>query len=216
MASVNHSFLSAKSEQTDATLIGPNEWNANHVSSGAVNAVIVTDGSGNLTYDNTFTYASGSATITGTATSSTVTAQVASVSSTVTCQAVSASSNVTCAAVNATGGLGYPGGLGIGGTVTQLTNKGTAVTINKLTGQITTSNASLSVNTLVTFIVNNTTVKANDTVIVNITSGATQLYIIQVGAIVANTSFTISLYNVTGTASDTLVIQYTIVRGATT
>lgn len=63
MASVNHNFVSAKLEQTDVTLVGPNEWNAAHVAVGAVNAVITTDGSGNLNYDNTFTYSGGVLTV---------------------------------------------------------------------------------------------------------------------------------------------------------
>ena len=31
MPLVNHAFVSAKAEQTDPTLVGPNEWNAAHV-----------------------------------------------------------------------------------------------------------------------------------------------------------------------------------------
>lgn len=83
MASVNHNFVSAKLEQADSTLVGPVEWNAGHVAVGAVNAVITTDGSGNLTYSNSFTYSASLLTVAasagvisgGTTASSTLTLQ---------------------------------------------------------------------------------------------------------------------------------------------
>ena len=59
---------------------------------------------------------------------------------------------------------------GSGGTVTQSTSKGTAVTLNKPTGLITTHNASISGNSAASFTFNNTYItSANDYVIVNTT-----------------------------------------------
>ena len=55
--------------------------------------------------------------------------------------------------LSGTGALGY--GTGAGGTVTQLTSKSTAVTLNKPTGKITMNNAALAAGASVTFSINN-------------------------------------------------------------
>jgi hypothetical protein len=68
--------------------------------------------------------------------------------------------------------LGYSG-TGTGGTVTQLTSKSTSVTLDKLCGQITMSNAALAQSTTVSFTLNNTNIHSTDVIIVNIQSGAT-------------------------------------------
>ena len=52
--------------------------------------------------------------------------------------------------------------------VTQLTSKSTAVTINTPTGRITMDDASLNNNAVARFTMNNTSVGANDVMIVNI------------------------------------------------
>lgn len=57
------------------------------------------------------------------------------------------------------------------GTVTQLTSKSTAVTLNTPTGRITMDDASLNNNTTVIFRMNNSTIITNDVVIVNISGG---------------------------------------------
>jgi hypothetical protein len=59
------------------------------------------------------------------------------------------------------------------GTVTQLTNKSTAVTLNKSAGQITMNGAQLNATTNVTFTLNNSTVSAKDVVVLSVASGAT-------------------------------------------
>jgi membrane-bound inhibitor of C-type lysozyme len=59
------------------------------------------------------------------------------------------------------------------GTVTQLTDKSTAVTLNKSAGQITMNNAQLNATTNVTFTLNNSTVSAKDVVVLSVASGAT-------------------------------------------
>lgn len=116
--------------------------------------------------------------------------------------------------VSLTGGtstLGY--GTGSGGTVTQLTNKATAVTLNKPTGQITMNNAALAANTATAFIVNNSLVTANDVVHVNVTSfGAYTAQTQYVGSGV----FAIRVTNTTaGSLSEALVINFAIIKGAT-
>lgn len=103
-----------------------------------------------------------------------------------------------------------------GGTVTQATNKSTAVTLNKLCGQITTFNAALAAAAEVKFTVNNNTVGVNDVPFVAIKSGGTSgSYIISVGA-VANGSFDIVLSNVsTGSKSEAIVINFIILKSLT-
>ena len=57
------------------------------------------------------------------------------------------------------------------GTVTQLTSKATAVTLNKPAGVITMNNAALNTATNATFTLNNSFISANDTVILTISGG---------------------------------------------
>jgi hypothetical protein len=59
------------------------------------------------------------------------------------------------------------------GTVTQATDKSTAVTLNKSAGQITMNAATLNAATNVTFTLNNSTVSAKDVVVLSVSSGAT-------------------------------------------
>ena len=112
--------------------------------------------------------------------------------------------------VTSAAGLGY--GTGSGGTVTQTTNKSTAVTLNKPTGAITTSNAALAANTWVTFTVNNTLVAAADIVMVMSTNGNYLAKASNTGA----GSFSIDLLNRTGgSLSDAVQINFAIIKGAT-
>jgi hypothetical protein len=67
------------------------------------------------------------------------------------------------------GGLGYA--TGAGGTVTQATSKSTAVTLNKLSGQVTTTTASMAAAAVVSFTVSNSTIAATDTINLNLASG---------------------------------------------
>ena len=70
--------------------------------------------------------------------------------------------NGTLLLTSGTGGLGY--GTGSGGTVTQLTSKSTAVTLNKPTGQIIMNNAALAGQTIVSFQFNNSLLSSTDRV----------------------------------------------------
>jgi hypothetical protein len=73
--------------------------------------------------------------------------------------------------VLAGGELGYTAEAS--GTVTQLTDKSTAVTLNKSAGQITLNGASLANITNVSFTLNNSTISAKDVIILSVSSGAT-------------------------------------------
>jgi hypothetical protein len=57
------------------------------------------------------------------------------------------------------------------GTVTQLTDKSTGVTLNNSAGQITMSNATLNATTNVAFTLTNSTISAKDVIIVNVAGG---------------------------------------------
>jgi hypothetical protein len=113
------------------------------------------------------------------------------------------------------GKYGYESGNTIGGSVTQITSKATAVTLNKLTGEITTHSASLADATNVKFTVSNNTITAQDVVTVNHGSGGTSgAYQVWAHNIQAN-SFDISIRNVSGgPLSEAIVIRFLAERAA--
>lgn len=120
--------------------------------------------------------------------------------------------NGSVLAIAPNGGLGY--GTGAGGSVTQLTSKSTAVTLNKPTGQITMNNAALAAGASVYFNLNNSLFSSNDVAVLtgidwsgnyrietaNSTTGI-------IGIRVTNIT--------TGSLSEALVINFAIIKGAT-
>lgn len=118
------------------------------------------------------------------------------------------------------GALGYHAGVGMGGTVTQATNRATGVTINKVCGQITTHNASLAAEGSADFVVTNSKVGAKDVVVVNIASGVVGVGTIVSVAAVAAGSFTIRVHNgnvAAGTAeTGAIVINFAVIKGSST
>ena len=104
------------------------------------------------------------------------------------------------------------------GTVTQGTNKSTAVTCNGRTGQITTNGAQIVKGASVKFTVNNSYItSAKDVVMVSIASGATVPYNVSVNATSAAGSFDITISNSDSTpsganASDTLVLNFAVIK----
>lgn len=101
-----------------------------------------------------------------------------------------------------------------GGTVTQLTDKSTAVTLNAESGQITLSNAELAGAAEVTFQVNNDKISATDVVVVNHSSAGTAgSYLVQANSIAAG-SFKITVANVGTTASEAIVLSFLALKGA--
>lgn len=101
------------------------------------------------------------------------------------------------------------------GTVTQLTSKSTAVTLNKSAGQITMNNASLAGTANVTFTLNNNLISANDIVILNIAAGATAgSYNCWVSGLSAG-AVTITVRNISGGAlSEAVVINFALIHCA--
>ena len=110
------------------------------------------------------------------------------------------------------GGIGYA--TGAGGTVSQTSNKSTSVTLDKLTGKITTSSAALAGDTTVSFTLNNSTVTAEDHIVADHFSGGTLgSYVITGRATGAGTA-SITIRNVTGgSLSEALVIKFTVIKG---
>jgi hypothetical protein len=115
-----------------------------------------------------------------------------------------------------TSGIGYS--TGAGSTVTQGSGSGkaTAVTLNRVCGQITMDSATLNAATAVSFTLNNTAIATTDVVIVNIDSGATtNSYIASVEAVGAN-SCQIQLYNFSASnLSEAVVINFAVIKSVT-
>jgi hypothetical protein len=99
------------------------------------------------------------------------------------------------------------------GTVTQLTDKSTGVTLNKSAGQITTNNAALANATNVTFTLTNSTITAKDVVILSVASGATAGgYNCWISS-KATGSCTITLRNLSGgSLSQAVVINFAVIH----
>ena len=100
------------------------------------------------------------------------------------------------------------------GTVTQATDKSTAVTLNKPAGRITMNNASLTTATNATFTLNNSFISANDTVILTISGGQATAgsYNVFANSLAAG-SVSISLRNISGgTLSEAVVINFAIIH----
>jgi hypothetical protein len=100
------------------------------------------------------------------------------------------------------------------GTVTQATDKSTAVTLNKPAGRITMNNASLTTATNATFTLNNSFISANDTVVLTISGGQATAgsYNVFANSLAAG-SVSISLRNISGgTLSEAVVINFAILH----
>jgi hypothetical protein len=102
------------------------------------------------------------------------------------------------------------------GQVTQLTSKSTAVTLNKSAGQITMNNASLAGTTNVAFTLNNSTIGANDVLIVNVAGGNATAGTYNVFTSTLTTgSATIVLRNISGgSLSEAVVLNFAIIHAA--
>jgi hypothetical protein len=101
------------------------------------------------------------------------------------------------------------------GTVTQLTNKSTPVTINKSAGRIIMSNASVTATTNVSFNMNNSTISAKDVLILHVSSGATpEAYNTWVNNLAAGQA-TITLRNTTaGALAEAITLNFAIIHNA--
>jgi hypothetical protein len=114
--------------------------------------------------------------------------------------------------VSPTAGFGY--GTGAGGTVTQITSRSTGVTIDKISGAITTDATSLAAGAEATFTVTNSTVAIGDVVVVCARSGQTAGTSVPIVTAVAAGSFNITLTNLHASTADTgaMIINFVVIK----
>ena len=130
---------------------------------------------------------------------------------------VSVTGNVLTSAGNVlvtggTGGVGYTAGAG--GTVSQSGNKSGGVTLDKQSGAITMQATNLAAATIVSFVLTNSTIGANDLLVLQHQSGGT-LGAYTLNAACAGGSATIYVRNNTaGGLAEALVIRYAVIKGA--
>jgi hypothetical protein len=127
--------------------------------------------------------------------------------------ALTPTSIASTGAITTSGGsLGYA--TGAGGTVTQATSKSTGVTLNKPCGAIAMNGAALAAAGIAEFTVTNSAVAANDTINLNLASGATTstAYRYWVSRLSAG-SFRICVENRSaGSLSEALVLNFAVVK----
>lgn len=130
--------------------------------------------------------------------------------------AITISTGLNCTFAGASTSVGARGYVtGAGGTVTQATSKATAVTLDKLCGQITLNAAALAAATVVSFTLTNSTIAAGDVLILNHISGGTA------GAYTLNAqsaagSASINVRNATaGSLSEAIVIAFAVIKAVT-
>lgn len=99
------------------------------------------------------------------------------------------------------------------GTVTQATDKSTAVTLNKSAGRITMNGAALAGNTAVSFTLNNSLISSNDVLVVNVSAGGTAgAYTTYISSMTTG-SAVVTLRNLTGgSLSEAVVLNYALVH----
>jgi hypothetical protein len=122
------------------------------------------------------------------------------------------------AGVQAGGNLGYNATTGVfgylsgTGTITQATNKATGVTLNSPTGQITLNGAALAADTTVSFTLTNSSITANDVLILNhISAGTAGSYLLNAQAVAGSAS--INVRNITaGSLSEAIVICFAVIK----
>lgn len=121
-------------------------------------------------------------------------------------------SNSTILATGNSSKIGYD--IGAGGTFVQdNTSKGIAVTLNRPTGQITTSNASLAPDTTVTFTFSNSVISDKDILLVNHISGGTIGAYAITAFVMFSGSATIAIRNITaGALAETLFLRFIVVK----
>ncbi len=109
------------------------------------------------------------------------------------------------------GGVGYTTGAGC--AVTQLTSRTTTTpACNKPSGDVTLFSAAAVVGTYASFVVSNTTIAASDTVSLSFKS-TTNTYNAVIVAISAGVGFTVSMGSVAGTATDSPVLHFNVIKG---
>jgi hypothetical protein len=122
------------------------------------------------------------------------------------------------AGVQAGGNLGYDATAGAfgyisgTGTITQATNKATGVTLDSPSGQITLNGAALAADTTVSFTLTNSSITANDVLILNhLSAGTAGSYLLNAQAAAGSAS--INVRNITsGSLSEAIVIGFAVIK----
>lgn len=110
--------------------------------------------------------------------------------------------------------LGYA--TGAGGTVAQATSKATAVTLNKLTGEITVNAAALAAATIVTFVFNNSTLAAGDQIVcTHHATGTFGAYGINCRVTGAGAASIAIRNNSAASLSEAIVIKFSVIKSVT-
>ena len=111
-------------------------------------------------------------------------------------------------------GMGY--GTGSGGVVTQLTSKGTPVTLNKPSGKIITSNSALAANSDIGFYFYNSLVGANDNMILNIVAGdgSGNSYGIDITTLEVGVLLLYITNKTNASRSESLTLKFDLIKGA--
>ena len=98
--------------------------------------------------------------------------------------------------------------------MTQATDKGTGVTLNKSAGRITMNNAALAGNTAVTFTMTNSLISANDVIILNVSGGGTAAAYTTYVSSMTTGSAVLTLRNLTsGSLSEAVIVNFAIIHG---
>lgn len=107
-----------------------------------------------------------------------------------------------------------------GGTVTQATNRSTGVTLNTISGAITTNTTSLAAETAATFTVTNNQIFADDVVLITIAGGTnggnTTVSVVVVAA--GSFQITVANQNASGGTAETgaIVINFLVMKASQT
>ena len=104
---------------------------------------------------------------------------------------------------------------GDGGSVTQSTNKTTAVTLNKKCGTVTMNGAALAADAIATFTFTNSTIAATDVVVLNHASAGTAgKYALNAQAAAGSASVNVTNISA-GSLSEAIVIRFAVIKAVT-
>ena len=104
---------------------------------------------------------------------------------------------------------------GDGGSVTQSTNKTTAVTLNKKCGTVTMNGAALAADAIATFTLTNSTIAATDVVVLNHASvGTAGKYALNAQAAAGSASVNVTNISA-GSLSEAIVIRFAVIKAVT-
>lgn len=127
-------------------------------------------------------------------------------------EALRINSSQAVLAVSATGGIGY--GTGAGGTISQNTDKATAVELNKVTGTITMNAANLVAGTIVSFTLTNSAIAENDYLAIqHVSAGTLGAYSVQASCAAGSASVYVR-NNTAGDLAEAIVLKFCLIKSA--